>query len=230
MTAPAVLFIAAEPRECANWVNRWTDVRTPALPVYWARTGNWQGQPMLAIANGAGWTRARAAVMAAPPVRAVYSLGYCGALDPALRIGDIFLATEVRSPKAVFPALLPNGPAAPSGPLASIPHIAQTAQEKHRLYQTGALAVEMEAGGVADASNTLDVEFHCVRVVSDLANEDFANDLNKCLMENGKMNIPRLLLGALGSPVARFGELIRLSRRAALASKNLGEFLALCSY
>jgi adenosylhomocysteine nucleosidase len=229
VTAP-ILFIAAEPRECTNWVNRWTDVRTPSLPVHWARTGNWQGQPMLAIANGAGWTRARAAVMVAAPIRAVYSLGYCGALDPALQIGDIFIATEVRSPEVVFPALPPTGPAAQTGPLASIAHIAQTAREKHQLRQTGALAVEMEAAAVADASKVLGVAFHCVRVVSDLAGEDFANNLNSFLMENGKMNTPRLLLGALGSPVARFGELIRLSRRAALASKNLGEFLALCSY
>jgi adenosylhomocysteine nucleosidase len=229
VTAP-VLFIAAEPRECANWVNRWTDVRTLNLPVHWARTGNWQGRPMIAIANGAGWARARGAVLSAPPVHAIYSLGYCGGLDPALRIGDIFVATEVRSPEGVFPALLPKGPGAQTGPLASISHIAQTAREKFQIRQTGALAVEMEAAAVADASKTLGVAFHCVRVVSDLANEDFANNLNSFLMENGKMNIPRLLLGALGSPAVRFGELIRLSRRAALASNNLGEFLALCSY
>lgn len=229
MTAP-VIFIAADAREVADWVGRWSDVLDPNLPVHWSRAGNWQGRPMLAVANGAGWERAHSAVLAAGPACAVYSLGYCGALDPTLNIGDIFLATEVRGPDSVFAAQLPAGPAARTGPLASISHIAQTASEKRQLRQTGAFVVEMEAAAVARASNTMNVPFYCVRVVSDLSEENFANDLNKCLMNDGRMNIPRLIFGAFGSPVERFGELIRLSKRAAVASKSLGEFLAHVAY
>jgi hypothetical protein len=88
----------------------------------------------------------------------------------------------------------------------------------------------MEAAAVARASEQLNVPFYCVRAVSDLANEDFANDFNRCFMPDGRINVARLILGALPSPVRRFGELIRLSRRTALASRNLGEFLGNCAF
>ena len=88
----------------------------------------------------------------------------------------------------------------------------------------------MEAAGAAGASEELNVPFYCIRAVSDLADEDLANDFNRCIMPNGRFSISRLLLGACASPVKRFGELIRLSKRTKLASHNLGEFLADCSF
>ena len=230
-----ILFVAADPRECIPWVNRWSNVRELTLPVHWARAGIWQGQEMIAIANGAGWQRAAAAVHAVPSPRVVYNIGFCGALDPGLQIGDVFLASEVYSDGLRYSVcqpvvILSEGERARTGPLISVSQIAQTAAEKNILRQSGALAVEMEAAGVACASEETGVAFYCIRAVSDLAAEDFANDFNHFLMPDGRFNVLRLIIGALGSPVARFGELLRLSRRTALASKNLGEFLANCSY
>ena len=72
--------------------------------------------------------------------------------------------------------------------------------------------------------------FYCIRAVSDLADEDFANDFNRCLMPDGRFNATRLILGAFASPFRRFSELIRLSQRTALASRNLGEFLGNCNF
>ncbi|HVW83336.1 MAG TPA: hypothetical protein VHB50_01580 [Bryobacteraceae bacterium] len=229
MTRP-LLFIAADPRECGPWVSRWEESRPVDLPVHWARAGKWRGRDVLAIANGAGAERARAAVAAAPRPGAICNIGFCGALDERLRVGDIFTATEVRNGTEIYAALKPNGPAAKTGIVASVARIAQTAREKRQLRQTGASAVEMEAAGVARASNELDVPFYCVRTVSDLADEDFANDFNRCLTADGRIDVVRLVLGALASPVRRFGELIRLSRRTSLASRNLGEFLAHCTF
>jgi hypothetical protein len=112
----------------------------------------------------------------------------------------------------------------------SIPRIAQTALAKKELRNTGALVAEMEAAAVARASEELNVPFYCIRAVSDLANEDFANDFNKFLMPDGRISAARLIAGAFASPIRRFAELIRLSRRTALASDNLGEFLANCTF
>lgn len=229
MTNP-VLFVAADPRECRDWVSRWDDVKELKLPVHWARAGKWRGRAMIAIANGAGWERAAAAVRAAVSPSAIYNIGFCGALDESLGIGDVFTATEVRSGEACYPALLPEGPAVKTGILESSLCIAQTAAEKRQLRETGALVVEMEAAGVARASEQLGVPFYCVRSVSDLANENFANNFNKYFMSDGRIDILRLIAGAMRSPVKRFGELIRLSGRASVASKNLGEFLANCTY
>jgi nucleoside phosphorylase len=186
---------------------------------------------VMAVANGAGPERARAAVSAAPLPTAVCNIGFCGALDGSLRIGDIFVATEVRNGSRTYPAQDPHGSApGKAGPLASQPHIARTAAEKRRLRNSGAFAVEMEAAGVAGASERLNVPFYCIRAVSDLADEDLANDFNRYIMPDGRFNIGRLLLSACASPIKRFGELIRLSKRTKLASHNLGEFLADCSF
>lgn len=226
-----ILFVAAEPRECEPWVARWEAVRPLSLPVHWARAGKWKGADMIAIANGAGPERARAAVQASPAPAAVCNIGFCGALDPSMSPGDIFVATEVRNGKRRYAAGVPSqAPAARSGVLASQPRIARTASEKRDLLNSGAFAVEMEAAGAARASEDLNVPFYCVRAVSDLADEDFANDFNVCLMPDGRFNVGRLLFNALKSPVRRFGELIRLSKRTALASRNLGEFLAHCDF
>ena len=55
---------------------------------------------MIAIANGAGAPRAAAAVAAAVATErqpsAICSIGFCGALDESLAVGDIF--TAYRSP------------------------------------------------------------------------------------------------------------------------------------
>jgi len=182
-----ILFVAAEPRECEPWVGHWSSVHPAKLPVHWARAGTWKGSDVMAIANGAGPERARAAVSAAPLPTAVCNIGFCGALDGSLRIGDIFVATEVRNGSRTYPAQDPHGSApGKAGPLASQPHIARTAAEKRRLRNSGAFAVEMEAAGVAGASERLNVPFYCIRAVSDLADEDLANDLTaiSCRMDD----------------------------------------------
>jgi uridine phosphorylase len=225
-----LLFIAAEPRECLPFVARWESSRPAGLPVHWARQGVWRGSEVLAIANGAGADRARAAVRAAPSPSAVCNIGFCGSLDEALAPGDVLVAHSVRQGERTWLASLPQCPAAKSGMLITVARIVQTAREKRELALTGALAVEMEAAGVASASEDLNIPFYCIRAVSDLSGEDFANDFNSCLMPDGRFNVIRLVTMAFLNPVNRFGELIRLSQRTALASNNLGEFLAGCSF
>jgi adenosylhomocysteine nucleosidase len=234
MTAP-VVFIAADPRECQAWVRRWEQIRPVALPVHWARAGQWMGRDVLALANGAGAERARAAVEAAPTPSAICNIGFCGALDDSLQPGDVFVATEIRNGTRTwntrFPQpLIPAKFHAKSGILVSVPRVVGTALAKRQLRNTGAFAVEMEAAAVARASELMNVPFYCIRAVSDLADEDFANDFNRCFTPDGRIDAVRLILGACQSPVRRFGELIRLSRRTALASRNLGEFLANCTF
>jgi len=224
------LFLAADPRECHPFVANWARLERAELPVHWARSGSWKSRRVLAIANGAGPARARMAVEAAASagrLEGVCSIGFCGALDPELGIGDIFVASAVNGE---FPAALPAGmPPARRGALASVPRIAGTAAEKAELGRSGARVVEMEAAGAARAAAALGVPFYCIRAVSDLANEDFSLDFNDFLMPDGRFHTPRLILGALARP-ARFAELIRLSKRTRTASKNLGDFLAHCDF
>jgi adenosylhomocysteine nucleosidase len=225
-----ILFVAADPRELNGWVNRWEGVRSVALAVNWARAGKWKGRAVAAIANGAGAERAFTAAIMAGKISAVCSTGFCGALDSALNIGDIVVATEVRNGTRLYPTSLPAGPQAQLGPVVSIDHVAQTAAEKSDLSASGAIVVEMEAAGIARAAEDRGVPFYCIRAVSDLAGETFANDFNAALTPDGRFSIASLVAGALVSPQKRFGELLRLQRRTAVASKNLGDFLADCTF
>jgi adenosylhomocysteine nucleosidase len=221
----SILFIAADPREFTGFLSHWHQIQPLPLPVHWARTGRWRGREVHAIANGAGAERAFAAVLVAPKSSAICNIGFCGALDETLRVGDVFVATEVQNGKRSWPALQPDDtPDAPTGAVASIDHIAQTAAEKSNLRSTGASIVEMEAAGVARASEDLDLPFYCIRAVSDLAREDFATDFNAALNPDGRFSTIRLIAQL------KLGELIRLKRRTDLATKKLGDFLAATTF
>lgn len=226
-----LLFVAADPRECAGLVSHWQDVRAVSLPVMWARTGRSKGAEVMTVANGAGADRAFAAVLVAPKPSAVCNIGFCGALDESLGVGDIVVADKVRDEIREYETLVPGATKTASrGSVVSIQRIAQTAAEKRNLRATGASIVEMEAAGVARAAEDLGLPFYCIRAVSDLAGEDFANDFNAAVTPDGRFSTSRLIACALGSPRKRFGELFRLQQRTALASKNLGDFLVDCTF
>jgi nucleoside phosphorylase len=223
-----LLFVAAEPRECEPFLRHWTNAADAHLPVHWSRVGKWKSKHCVMIANGAGVERARIAVAAAAaPV--VCSIGFCGGLDASLQIGDIFVASEVRNGSGRWQAEAPAPLRKATGTLQTASHIVATAGEKAELRAQGSLAVDMEASGVARASEEAGAAFYCIRAVSDLAGETFVNDFNACLMPDGRFRTGRLVRRALLSPV-RMKELIRLAARASLAAKNLGEYLACCEF
>jgi nucleoside phosphorylase len=227
-----LLFVAADARECAGLMSHWQGVHPVSLPVNWARAGRWKGRDVMAIANGAGAERAFAAILVAPRPWAVCNIGFCGALDEGLRVGDVFVACEVRDGARKYETLLPSGTTETlkSGAVVSIHHVAQTAAEKRNLRASGASIVEMEAAGAARAAEDLGLPFYCIRAVSDLADEDLENDFNAALMPDGTFSALRLVAGAMASPRKRFPELLRLQQRTALAAKHLGDFLADCTF
>ena len=215
MATADILFLAAEPREFSGVLRFWQNVRPIGLPVHWARSAIRNGHPVVAIANGAGWQRARLAVDAVEH-GLLCNFGYCGALDPALRIGDIVVSSRHLALNCPKPHV--------TGVIASVPAIVQTAEEKQRLRSEGFIAVEMEAAGLSGRP------MYCIKAVSDLANETFANDLSSALLPDGRASIPRIIGGALRDPFRRFPELIRLARNASVASNQLGEFLNACNF
>jgi adenosylhomocysteine nucleosidase len=229
-----LLFIASDRREAEPWVSRWDSPHPLTLPVHWTRAGKWRGRDVLAFANGVGAERAAAAIQAAQTVgnsfSAIVSIGTCGALDPSLAIADIIVATSVTDGKTTWPALDPHGPPARSCLVHSSPHIARTTEEKRKLRQSGAIIVEMEAAGIAREAQELDVPFYCIRAVSDLAEESFFIDFENFLMPDGRFNVPRLAMHAMAHPIKGLSELLRLQRRTAEAAKQLGGFLADCSF
>jgi nucleoside phosphorylase len=162
----------------------------------------------------------------------VCNIGFSGALDDSLEVGDIVVATAIDDGKGQYAAANPQGAGvAVPGIVATRDRIAATAAEKKAIREAcGASVVEMEAAGAQRGADDLSVPFYCVRAVSDLANEDFANDFNAALEPDGRFSLPRLITGALASPSRRFAELMRLQKRTTLAANKLGEFLETCRF
>lgn len=223
-----VLYVAADPMEFRGMLSLAGQVRPAALPVDFARFARIDVHEALLVANGAGWRRAAAAVEAADAFRAeaVVSVGFCGAVDERLRIADLLSATSITAAGRTHPCR--PVPAPDTGVIASIDHVAQTADEKRAIRASGARAVEMEAGGVAAAAQSRDLAFYCVRVVTDLAGETLANDFNRALRLDGHFDTMNILRGALRRPTMRVPELLRLRRRCTRAARVLGDFVVGC--
>jgi len=227
-------MVASDAMEFRGVLTRTQAPRRISIGTDWARTGKLNGQDVLLVANGVGWRRAAEAVEAAWTVfRAdrVLSIGFCGALDPSLPLSEIVVANCVSASARPFPVLPVEGSKpAVSGPICSVDRVITTAAEKQALAARGAIAVEMEAAGVAEKAESLGLPFSCVKVVTDLASEDMANDFNKALRSDGHFATMLIFRDSLRHPGARIPELIRLQRRCARATRTLGDFFADCRF
>src|SRR5471030_141272 len=229
-----LLFVASHPMEFPGILSHASNPRPAKLAADWARTARLNPHDVLLVANGAGATRAAAAVDAALAVfeaDAIVSTGFCGALVPGLAIADVVVASSVVTAVRPYPAVQPTCAAAHhTGVICSIGHVAQSASEKAGLRASGGVAVEMEAAGVAEQAATRRLPFYCIRVVTDLAGENMANDFNAALRPDGHFATMLILRGAVRHPWVRLPELIRLRRRSVRAAWVLGDFIADCRF
>lgn len=220
------LFLTSTRIEMRGLLKRCTRIERQNWPVLWSASGYLRGEPILAMVNGAGPERAYAAVGQAA-ADAVCNIGFCGALDPALRVGDIVLPDEVGG-EPIDP---PQGSAvAARGPLVTADHVVTTAQEKLALHRAGGIAVDMEARGARQRAKERGLRFYAVKCVSDLAGENLYCDYNRALRDDGSVALGRLAFDALRHPLTCLPELLRLGRRSLLCSERLGEFLASCEF
>src|SRR5690349_227538 len=147
-----LLLVASDPMEFPGLRSRATDVRRLSLGVDWACSARLGAHELIMTANGAGWARAAEAVDAAVRYSrpdAVINIGFCGALDDRLRHYDVVMATGIAAPDRNYAAAPVNDGGARKGIVCSTDHVVQTSAEKRRLRSSGAIAVEMEAAGIA---------------------------------------------------------------------------------
>jgi adenosylhomocysteine nucleosidase len=217
--------VAAEDREFSGLLRHAERVVKLDWPVDFARKIWLNGKAVLLVANGPGPALAGEAVEIAKgreKLTGLVSTGFCGALDPTLKLSDIFVATEVGLGQA-----LPVANLAPhqSGTLLSVNRVAVTSTEKSQLHQTGAAAIEMEAAGVAAKAQEYNLPFYCIRVVTDTAAESFPLDFNQMRDASGRFSRPKILAAAFRNPSV-FPKLLKFNKISKHASQALGDFLA----
>jgi adenosylhomocysteine nucleosidase len=231
-----LLVVAAEARELSGIRRHCRQVECLGWPVQFARRAVLGTLRVVLVANGAGAELAGEACEVAwmrQRVEALVSTGFCGALDPVLTPGEVFVATEVEAPEKglIVAARRPDcsRPCA-TGRLLSVSSVVQTAAGKKRLAESGARAVEMEAAAVGQRARAWGVPFFCVRGVLDLADESFSLDFNAARDKQGRISTTRILAAALRSPRVLVPELCMLSRRSRLAARELGDYLVDCRF
>jgi len=215
-----------------------TAVREAQVAAHWSRLATLGADEVLLVANGAGPDRAAAATdagMKSFDAAAIVSTGFCGALSPELNIADLVCATSIQTSDHTYmcdrlPGSMCDRPPGLSperyAPIRSISYIAQTAEQKRNLAVNGAIAVEMEAAGIAERAQSHGRPLYCIRAVTDLAGENLANDFNKALRVDGQFDTILILKGSLLHPLVRLPELFRLRKRCVRAAHVLGDFFA----
>jgi nucleoside phosphorylase len=226
-----LVFVAAEKREFDGVVRHLNRVRKRRWTVQSAVVGELSGRSVALVANGPGPLLAAKAAEEAKNrlyrVDGFVSTGYCGALDNRLRRLAIVVATEVNGNAVNQPAVELDYV---GGPLLSQDRVACTAEEKSRLRETGAIAVEMEAAGVQRVACEAGVPFYCVRVVTDAALEALPLDFNRMRDAGGRFSKARILAAAARRPRRILPELMKLQRTSKSASLALGDFIANCRF
>lgn len=214
-------MVAAEAREFRGILKRFGPAaKIDFRDAQFAREVSRNGDKWLLVANGPGPRSVEEVLREQMDVSGIVNTGFCGALDPSLRIGDIIVWGDV-----------PCNLEFTRGEISSSDRVVVTAEEKQRLWEkTGAVAAEMEAGAVKKVADRWGVPFYCVRAVSDTANEDMPLDFNLYRDSAGRFSLPRIALAAISRPFTRIPALKRLEANCNVASESLGAFFADCRF
>jgi adenosylhomocysteine nucleosidase len=153
--------------------------------------------------TGVGRHRARAAAerLLPPLPELVIAAGFCGALRPQLKVGDVLTSR-----------------------ILTVDRLVSDPADKLRLAEEfDADAVDMESAAIAEVCAAKRVEFRSVRAVSDTADTALSPELVR-LLSGGNVSIWKAMK-ALARRPALLSEFRRLARDTRLAARNLADAL-----
>jgi adenosylhomocysteine nucleosidase len=230
-------LVFAMPLEAAPWERRMTGVVTVKSRHWEILHGGWKGRGVAVIHSGVGRDKAAQAaevLIYGHRPNWVISAGLAGGLDPTVKLGDIvmpdaILGEDGRRLSIDLQISAEQRTAMPGvhvGPLLTIDRVALKAAEKRQLgEQFGALAVDMEALGVAETCGAAKQRFLSVRVITDTVDDDLPVDVERLIK---KKTWVRRLSAAAGTVIRRpstVKDLWRLRETAHVASQKLAKFL-----
>jgi adenosylhomocysteine nucleosidase len=163
--------------------------------------------------------RATEAVIALYGPSVVYSAGFAGALDPGLKVGEVFLPRRVVNASDGSSISLEPG----NGVLVSFGSVASPEQKVKLRESFAAQAVDMEAAAVARAAETRGVEFVAVKAISEDSGFRFPS-LAQYVDSNGRFLEARFALCAAMRPWL-WPRVVQLARGSGRASRALCAWL-----
>ena len=200
------------------------------------------GPGILAISGGGNSPVLRARLEATEPrgLKAVVSFGIAGALEPGLRVGDVLLATEVRSSAGrwtadpAFRARWAECLGAADIPLVACPLVGVdepllTPGAKQALFAaSGADAVDMESHIAAEFAARHALPFGAIRVISDRADHVLPPAAGTAMRPDGSVDVLGVMMSVARSP-RQIPALVATARDAAVAFRVLGRVRGLLS-
>jgi adenosylhomocysteine nucleosidase len=175
MVMPKVAIVAALEREVSGLTASWSRVEQHydgRSFVFFERDN------MVIVCGGIGVEAARRAteaVIALYSPTLLQSVGFAGALDAGLRVGDLFIPTVVIDVRdgsriEIERGSLHAGLVQERRSLVTFPVVAGVQQKASLARAYGAQAVDMEAAGVATAARAHGIGFAATKVISDELN------------------------------------------------------------
>jgi len=163
--------------------------------------------------------RAAEAVIALYAPAVIYSVGFAGALEPEVKVGNVFQPAQVIDAGDGSRVNLREG----KGILVSFASVATPAKKARLKAAFGAQLVDMEAAAVARAAQARGVEFVTVKSVSDEFDFTFP-EMERFLDSEGQFQQLRFAGFAFLRPWS-WGKFNQLLKNSNLASARLGDWL-----
>ncbi len=199
--------------------------------------GNAGKRPVFLLQGGVGRGRIREALLELSrrfPLRAAWSIGFAGGLCETLSPGSLVIPSAVLDGGAVLPAsgeverlraaITAAGLGVSDGMLLSVDDPLRTPESKRAAHRRfGAVAVDMEAAGVAEAARRLGIPWLAIKAIVDPVDEALPDFLLACTSGAGDVAWPRLLRSLTSG--RRLMPLLRLARDSRLAALALRQGL-----
>jgi adenosylhomocysteine nucleosidase len=177
-----------------------------------ARIASGPGMTVICSSSDPQQLRALLTVFDPATIRGVISFGVAGGLDPALKSGDIVVATEVRAGEGRWLADLAlkedliasvglGRRRVVRGGLVGTEQVVGARHLKEALHlETGAAAVDMESHIAADYAAKAGLPFAALRVVSDPAHRALPPVAMAAIKPNGDIDLRQILRSVARNP------------------------------